>query len=292
MATRGRRVTEKQWEGIIVLALRGNNVPAISRMTGLHIRTLRRMWAVGYPKEPWGQTPIRRIIEEEQAKARALRTQIGEADNPTPFEAEEKANVEAQLGSASLVEKTAARRDALESRVAEGQLVKLARGNVVQLAGAAVGLVAPAAKVARAIGKLLAKRAEAEEINAEEGIATLREIARYLKDVVEAGHRAMEMERLLLGDPSSSGKLAQDAASMSEDEALTLLGNAAKVHAAMAARGWSIVKGGAPKRESAAAAQGQRFDTAASHTSETGDGPADAGLNGGANGAHEPEPTQ
>lgn len=265
----GQVVTETEWEKIVVLALRGHKVRAIARMTGFHERTLRRFWAEGFQRAPWGMTPIRRIIEEEQAKARALRERIGEdRDDPTPFEENERRLVETQLGAASLAEKEAAKRDALEARTAEGQLVKLARGNVIALAGAAVGLVRPAMTVAKAIAKTLESRVIENKLNPEEGIAMLREIARYTKDVVETGHKAMEMERLLLGDPSGGGKLVSDAASMTLDEARAELGNAAKIHAAMEARGWTLVAGGAGAKP-AEDGEGQAFDTTTTRTAST-----------------------
>ena len=265
----GSPLKESDWEKVVVLKLRGNNNAAISRMTGIGERTLWRLWTYGNPKQPWGQTPIRRIVEEEQAKARALRTQVGDGRNESPLETDERIKVETQIGSATLVEKQAAKKDALESRIAEGHLVKLSRGNVIALAASAVGLVKPASKVAKAIGRVIEGLAEQENYDAELGLRMLREIARYMKDIVETGWRAMEMERLLLGDPSNSGKLASDAASMTDDEAMTMLGNAAKVHAAMTARGWSVVTGGTAKQsepaKDASADHGQAFDTAASH---------------------------
>lgn len=241
----GQAVTEQEWEQIVVLAMRGNSVPAISRMIGFHERTIRRFMVHGFPRAPWGQTPIRTLIEHEQAKARALRERIGEDRNdPTPFEAEEKAIVEAQLGAATLPEREAAKRDALASRTQEGQLVKLARGNVLALAGAAVSLVGPANRLAVEIGARIGDRVKLGNLKAEDGIALLKSISSYLKEIVETGHKAMEMERLLLGDPSAGGKLASDAANMSLDDAMTELGNAARVHAAITARGWTVHKGG------------------------------------------------
>lgn len=267
----GQAITEQEWEKLVVLALRGHTFAALARMTGFNERTVRRFWHEGFKREVWGQTPIKAIVEQEQAKARALRQRIGEdRDDPTPMEEAERIRVEQQLGAASLEERETAKKDALHARTAEAQLVKLARGNVLALAMASVALMKPAKLVATEIGKSIAESVTAGSIKPDQGFALLKQTAALVKDIVATGHEAMEMERLLLGDPSGAGGLAKDAANMSTDEALTELSNASKVFASIERRGLRLVKGGSePAAANGAPAAGEAFDTSAGHAVST-----------------------
>lgn len=238
----GQPLTEQEWEKIVVLILRGHTFAAVARMTGFHERTIRRFHKEGFQREPWGQTPIRILVEQEQAKARAARLAFGaDRPDPSPVEAAEAAALDGQLSAATVAERGAARTDALNARTAEAQLVKLSRGNVLALVGASVSLMKPAQEVAKAIGKAISENVTLGSMKPAEGFALLRQISGLLREVVGTGAQAMEMERLLLGDPSGAGGLAKDAANMSEDDALVELGNAAKVFRSLERRGLRLV---------------------------------------------------
>lgn len=246
--TPGHGISEEDWIRVELLILRGHAFTAVGRMTGLNERTVRRLFHEGYPSQPWGQTPIKVKLAAEQAKARAQLVARKEV-KPTPAEAEELARVEGLIGAATLPERVAAKSDALEARTAEAQLVRIARGNVTALAGAAVGLLKPATALAREVGRLVLADVDAsarseKTIAPDAALGLLRDCARFMKDIVETGHKAMEMERLLLGDPSGSGKTVRDADNMTIDDALVELTNGAKVLAGLEAKGLRVIQGG------------------------------------------------
>lgn len=265
----GEALNEVDWAKVTAILLRGHSFASSSRMTGIHERSLRKYWTQGYPSKPWGQTPIRQIAEQEKAKSRALRERIAERDTPTPIEREEAERIEGQLGAASFEEREASKKDALGARTAEATLVKLARGNVTALAAATVGLLRPAKLLAAKIGESITRTIDEGKIEPIEGVRLLRQTAGFVKDVVETGYRAMEMERLLLGDPSGGGKVAQDAESMSTDDVMVELGNASKVFASLEARGLRVIQGGRgePAQQGVAPTeQGVAFDATTSRT--------------------------
>lgn len=272
----GQPLTEQEWEKIVVLVLRGHTFAAVARMTGFHERTIRRFHKEGFQREPWGRTPIRMLVEQEQAKARAQRLAFGaDRPDPSPAEADEAATLDGQLAAATVAQRGAARTDALNARTAEAQLVKLSRGNVLALVGASVSLMKPAKAVADAIGTSITKMVDAGGMKASEGFALLRQISGLLREVVGTGAQAMEMERLLLGDPSGAGGLAKDAASMTEDDALVELGNAAKVFRSLERRGLRLVADHGA--DVVAPEVHVQESTAGAAEPMTGDGPQDAG---------------
>lgn len=275
-----RRLNEEDWHKVFLLRLRGNTFAATARIAGIGERTVRRLWHEGHPLHAWGQTPMKVLFEQEQQKARALRAEIPGDDGKdmSPLEADEKAVIEGQLGAATFQERKAAKTDALVARTAEATLVRLVRGNAQAMAGASVALMKPAQAIAKRIGENLMLRANAAEINALEGIALLRQTAGLLKDIVESGYKAMEMERMLLGDPTGGGKTAQDAENMSIDDAMTELGNAALVFRGLEAKNLRLIQGGRAIVEAAKpdvtpddASVGNAFDPNASHTVTTSD---------------------
>lgn len=253
-------------------------------MLGMHERTVRRLLKHGYPNAPWGKTPINAIVEQERAKARALRATMPgdtptEADNLTPLEAEERARIEGVVGAATLKERTEARKDALEARTQEAAMVQTSRVNVITLAAAGLALVRPAQRIAEGIARHVENQldmaaATGGSMDPAKGLALLKETAKILKDVVETGQKTMEMERLLLGDPSAGGKVLQDAENMSDEDMLVDLTNATKILGSLERKGLRLVQGGrgvvVPKGDApAGAGEGSVFDASASRTTTT-----------------------
>lgn len=288
-------INEEQWHTLVQLMLRGHTQGEAATMTGLNARSVRRYWTVGFPSQAWGKTPIRVLFEQARAKARAARqAEIDSGQTPagpdlTPAEKEDLEHVTGLLGSATVEERKAATKDAIDARTSESQLVRMARGNVVILSGAAIGLLRPMKLVAIKVAKLVETAVADEKADAREGLKMLRETARILKDIVETGHRAMEMERLLLGDPSGGGKIVSTAATMTDDEVLTELGNASLIHRSLELR---LIRGGRKDDAAASRGEGNAFEPSASRTAaaSTERSASDERGTAGAGGAIE-EPT-
>lgn len=286
----GVAVTEGEFAIVFELYRRGYNARQIADATGRNERTIRKYWHDGIRGAAWG-TPIRVQLENEKTAARIRRDEavlLEEKDRQIHAEA------------AAIANRSAAKRDALDARTAEANLVKLVRGDVSALAGAAVGLLPAATRLATAIGQAVDKLAKSTELDPEKGLAVLQRTSRFIRDVTEAGHKAMEMERLLLGDPTGGGgKLASEAANMTVDDAMVELQNASMVFESLKARKLRLIQGGAAGEASTAPAEastpeapaldggGVAFDAARSHV-VNGTGP---GVNGATSEAGEKSDT-
>ncbi len=187
----------------------------------------------------WAATPIDALAAEEKVRIRAQR---GETLSS------EQAPLPPPIGApVAPTQATAARHDALEARTNEAIMVKSARANVLGMMSAGLALVRPAQKIAMAIMRAVEAGIDGANGVAKDPMASLiilREVAKTLRSVIESGHKAMEMERLILGDPAAGGQTSSDADSMTDEDMLIELSNAAKVYSSLERKGLRLVQGG------------------------------------------------
>lgn len=207
---------------------------AAAKVAKCDARTAKRAFVKGW--ELYGLDAIRDIITAEQSAARAaIEGELSEA-------AEATVAVEAK-------EKAAARRDAIKARAEEGKLVRAARGNVVVLLESCRDLLSAYRKLAPNVRKLVEKinikidaALDADEGSPEEMLDLVERVAAVLwrlstssRASTAAGMQALQMERLLLGQPTEIIGVT-DLDSMNEDEAIRELEEAAATASRMKAR--------------------------------------------------------
>lgn len=208
---------------------------AAAKTAGCDARTAKRGFHDGWPD--YGLDSIAGIIAKEQAGARAA------------IEGELSEAAEASVAEVAK-EKAAARKDAIKARAEEGKLVRAARGNIVELLESGRELLAGYRKLAPRVTKLLAsidRKIEAileddsttgvEEMLdlVERTAAVLWRLSTSARASTSAGMQALQMERLLLGQPTEIIGVT-DLDSMNEDEAIAELEEAAAVAARMKKR--------------------------------------------------------
>ena len=175
---------------------------------GCDRRLARKAWFDGirWASEGTGaRRPIKDIIEEEQAVARARLEEEAALQRKLTAEQEAKRQIE-------IKEKAA--RDATDSRVQEAQVVRLARGSAANLLASVGSISAGAAKVAQQVRAALDRLAAAIDPGTGEAkpltliecrslVGLVNTLSTSVRQANDAASRAMEMERLLLGEPGS-----------------------------------------------------------------------------------------
>lgn len=183
------------------------NANRAAELAGCDPRTAKRAWELGFSwakEESGARRPIRDIIAEEQEFARARLD--GERAGAAKRAADEE-----QLRLAEIREK--ALRDVTDARVQEAQLVRLARTASLQVLGTLTRVAGGAAKVGEHIAVALNELASLDPVTQKPKKLTPMEMASMsrllnslttaLRQANEAASRSMEMERVLLGEPTS-----------------------------------------------------------------------------------------
>lgn len=180
----------------------------VAREVGVDPRTAYRMWHSGYEHIPFLKEPMAEIIAKEQEEARArLHEMTTRADDlAATLEGQRRAEV-----------KSKAAEDAAQSRVQEGQLIRLARGSTVMMLNTLTQINGGMTKVGAVIKQHLETTvAEAQAVDPATGkpkgmttveamniTKAIQSLTTSMKQTVEAGAKVMEMERLYLGEPTS-----------------------------------------------------------------------------------------
>jgi hypothetical protein len=195
--TKSGRVDQETWDKLVA-AYREDpgNYSHAARACLVQRKTARRAYEVGYPDRPWGAKSIRQLLFEEQELARS-RLQLVED--------------QAQLEDDRLVleaerNREAARQHALRAKEQEATLVAGSRAAAMR-GLAAVMEAAPGIKAA-----CVRLTAELEKLSLHDGdlspkqlgavSSITRRFSSTLRELVQAGQMAMEMERLYLGQPT------------------------------------------------------------------------------------------
>lgn len=211
------------------------NYSHAARCAGVDSRTAKRGWLIGWRKWLEGKA-IKDIIEDEQIEARAeLERRKAEVSAlEAELEARRRQEVQEQ-----------AQKDAMESTVQEGQMIRLARASSITLLGTLTQVSAGAAKIGGKVRAALEKQLNKDELTPLETVAATRLLAQLttsLRQANDAALRAMEMERLFLGEPGKIVGVVQADFTMKEAEAR--INSAARALARAQQAGLTVLSGG------------------------------------------------
>lgn len=178
------------------------NISAAARSAGVGRGTARRAWREGWPRR---QLPaIIDVMQEEQLLARSRRqAAVYLGDGPPASGADVPAASTAHVppgDSGPEAARMLAKDDAVATREAEGSMVKLARANVVALMSATSRLLSAGIDKAKALEKDI--RTGTVELTPKEVQKFLGSLGYLVSKSTESAKLAIEMERLLLGEPT------------------------------------------------------------------------------------------
>lgn len=151
---------------------------------GLNTRTVRRYYDDGNPR--LGMEPIRIILEREQLLARA------ELEKQRRNDANEKAKETRELSQ----------KHAVEARAEEGRIVDFTRAGASRAAGIGVHLAIGAMRLSELIEQELKNLADTGHVDPFKGVKLLKDVADTMDKINSLAFKAMEMERLHLGEPT------------------------------------------------------------------------------------------
>lgn len=182
-----RRIEQADYDRMLAaFRASGSNYAAAARAAGVVEQTTKRAYEKGWPKK--GMKPIQTVLLEDQAEARAKAT----ADAAARQALKEKENADA-------------RQAAVDSKMQEGQMVKIARtsslqalamgGQLMQAGRKLVATIAPQidAEVAKNI---------ADQLPVAVKLNLLARAAQITESIVRLSMQTMQMERLHLGEPT------------------------------------------------------------------------------------------
>ena len=205
---KARRITEEVYERLVeAFRDKPGNVSNAARLAGCGPLMASRAWEKGW--EPLSLLPIKDVIKEEQLIAR------GQIEAARLAQATSKRQ-----------ERENARKNAIETRQQEGQMVKLTRGNAMQALTVSVEL----GRATRQFSETIQERLKLEQekvatwvayerdrlaghnptppdyarppLGPEELVNLLNRAADYMAKITQCARQAMEMERLYLGQPT------------------------------------------------------------------------------------------
>lgn len=211
-----RRSTRERWARILEATreLGVGNRSSVAKAAGVHRSTVAKAWTDGWPR--YDLPPINDELARDRAAARAI-LQDGRVeaepkrDAVTPEEAARiQAHVDAEL------ERTKARLDVAEARAEEAGGVRVFRRNAITLGAMVARLSRIMIKLPEKLEAVLER--DAAELSSKDLVALMRSTTRVAKESVEAMHRAMVLERLLLGEPGEIVEIRDG--DMSEEEAV------------------------------------------------------------------------
>lgn len=192
---------------------RGNR-SAVAKEAGVHRSTVAKAWTEGWPR--YDLPPIDEALARDAAAARAI-LQDGRVEaEPARLDVtpEEAARIQAHVDAE--IERTKARLDVAVARAEEAKGVRVFRRNAIALGG----MVAQLSRQMLTLPALLeaAIERDADKLSAKDLVGLMRSSTRVAKESVEAMHRAMVLERLLLGEPGEIVEVRDG--DMSEEEAV------------------------------------------------------------------------
>ena len=187
----------------------GFRLSAVARACSAHRDTVKKAWDLGWPA--LGLRPVREVIDEEQAAARAeLHRREQERSRQVP---DSRMRVAAAVSRQ--LEKDRAMKDRAKARAEEAAAVRITRRNAMALGTACALLTQRAIKLAED----LATDESLDKLSPQKKIQTIRSIARTVKEAAEATAKAIHMERVLLGQPTEITKVVGDG-DLSPEEAV------------------------------------------------------------------------
>lgn len=203
-----RPAITKEWWERLVAAFRANPAfgaaPSVARAVGCDVRTARKAWEIGLSTGYDGaRRPIKDVLAEEQAYARArMADQQAEAERGA---AELEAQRRVEQHRKEMDQRT-------EARVQEGYLVQLGRKGAQQMQVTVGQMLAEMGRLLPNIKATVDGMAVLDPMTGRPRALSMGEL-RVVKDLVgtlsgafkqanDAGARALEMERVVLGEPT------------------------------------------------------------------------------------------
>ena len=180
-----RKITQDLYDALLTAYReRPNNHSNAARVAGCDRRMARRAWCEGGPSAPWA-VPIRQAIELEQVEARSVRASSRTAEFLAAEEIRERA-----------------RRDAIEARGEEGQLVRLARRATLDLMAQTVQTIEAARAVTNRLHDSILEGAT-DSLSPGQCLALMDKLSKTAASAVSTGQAVMRMERLHMGEPEA-----------------------------------------------------------------------------------------
>jgi hypothetical protein len=181
--------------------------------------------------------PFSAIIEREQAEARARLQAQKERSDKLASEAEASRRKAAH---------ERAIKDLTDERIRESQLVRAARDSAIVLLNNVGQVAAGMTVLGKQVRKALERRANSEEeitfSEANSVVALMNRLATSLRQGSDAGQKAMEMTRLLLGEPTSIMGV-QHLESISVEEARQRIASSQRAIESLAEAGITMIDG-------------------------------------------------
>ena len=190
-----RPISREQWDNLVAAFRQApGNARAVHRaIPGLCIRTIRRAWEIGisWADFPEGTQPIKPLIEGEQERTRVALV---------------------RQESTSEAIRQDAQRDAAQTRVAEANMVRLARGATTGLLASLTRISTGAAQVGDAVaesiktlGHVTDDKGNPRQLTVQEVrglVSLLSRVGSTVRQVTEAASKVIEAERLVCGEPT------------------------------------------------------------------------------------------
>lgn len=175
-----RKITKETWD-VLVEAFRKwpKKWTKAGKAAGVHHSTAKRAWMSGLSSYDFGQVPIHRIIEEEQAAAAAALN--GDLDVETIEDASRARSVQVRMEEARLT--AAARSNAIEALEALRETTKGMRMLNVRI-GAELERVTTTAK---------------KKVDLKRGLGYLRNYSHIMLNLAHAASSVIDMEAKLMG---------------------------------------------------------------------------------------------
>jgi len=194
------------------------NVSAAARSAGVGRETARRAWLRGWTDRHL--PAIKDVLREEQVLARSRRqaavlmaAESADAGEGRP------AGEAGPPATGDAAARMLAKDDAVATREQEGQMVKLTRANTIALMSAASRLISAGIDKARELETKL--KTGAAVLTPSETMRFMASLSSVTRNAAECAKMALEMERLLMGEPTAV--IGIDASNMSlEDAARTI----------------------------------------------------------------------
>lgn len=238
----GRRIVDQELWDALLAAFREEpgNILRAARLCGVTRPTARRAWETGWPNKPWAKVSIKDLVDQERDIARS-RLEI----------AEERAELEEDREAlAAEADRERSRQQAIKAKEEEGKLVQLARGATLVNLNNMIRVAPSMAKLIERLGTellVMADKPTWENRDRGEASSLLRRFALVVRELNAAGHQAMEMERLFLGEPSQIIGVVTDLDRMSMEELTRSAGYTDGVLQRAAKRGLVVLDGGRGK---------------------------------------------
>lgn len=192
----GHIVTDEQYNRLIeAFRTAPSHYSEAGRAAGISAHTARKCFHEGYPK--YGKKAIADILREEQEHARAKLAEMEAQAERTAIELDALRKADAKLKAVD---------DVTESRVQEAQMIRMGRSAATNLLMVLTNLSKGTTRIGERIQRTLEAMGSDETplspLEVTNMTRLVSNLSLALRQTHEAASRAMEMERLLLGEPS------------------------------------------------------------------------------------------